>query len=128
MTAEGRAVPPGSKLTFSAQEMLPVSHRNNQSYPSQSLGRTNSQGTGIPKAQRGSTSVFPAPLWTHNSHRLWPHQSWEWDKKHPTKNVLKPEATTTFCSGKENEVIHLNYTLKSAKESKPKLRELMIKL
>lgn len=48
-------------------------------------------------------------------------------EKYP-ESVLNPQATTTFYSGKENEVIYPNYTLKSAKESKPKLRDLMIKL
>lgn len=61
------------------------------------------------------------------AHSLWPHQSGEWEKKYP-KSVLNPEATTTFYSGKENEVIHPTYTLKSAKESKPKLGDLMIQL
>lgn len=47
-------------------------------------------------------------------------------EKYP-KSVLRPEATSTFYSGKANEVIYPNYTLKSAKESKPKLRDLMMK-
>lgn len=43
------------------------------------------------------------------------------------KSVPSPEATITFYSGKASEVIYPNYTLKSAEESKPELRDLMIK-
>lgn len=99
----------------------------------QSLHSTNSHAKGITKPRRGSRSValypsvnsiaaFMQTIAYKNVKITTSHTKATSGAEKYFESILNPAAITTFYAGKETEVIYPHYTLKSAKDSKTKLK------